>query len=92
MSTGPDNRNDNTEVFDEVDLAQMHAQNELDSLLAAHKEKMKPETHPDFDGKHCVDCDVVIPKVRLSMGKVRCVDCQTKLERMRQLYPGRTFE
>ena len=83
---------DNTEVFDEVDLAQMQAQNEIDSLLAAHKEKMKPETHPDFDGEHCVDCDVEIPKVRLDMGKVRCVDCQHKLERLRQLYPGRTFE
>lgn len=80
------------EVFDEVDIAQMNAQNELDSLLAAHQEKLKPETHPDFDGEHCVSCDVEIPALRLEMGKVRCVNCQQALERWQALHPGRTPE
>lgn len=39
-----------------------------------------PQTHPDFDGVHCVDCDVDIPAGRLALHKVRCVDCQSALE------------
>lgn len=43
-----------------------------------------PETHPDFDGKHCVeeDCGVEIPGERLALGRVRCVDCQSRRERL----------
>lgn len=45
--------------------------------------KSAPETHPDFDGAHCVseDCGIEIPAGRLALGKVRCIDCQTLLER-----------
>lgn len=44
--------------------------------------KSAPESHPDFDGKHCVegDCMGEIPPARLAMGKVRCVTCQSLLE------------
>lgn len=35
-----------------------------------------PETHPDFDGKHCIDCDDLMPTERLAMGRIRCVYCQ----------------
>ena len=44
--------------------------------------KSAPESHPDFDGKHCVegDCGIAIPKARLAMGKVRCVTCQSLIE------------
>lgn len=45
------------------------------------REMAKPESHPDFDGKHCVDCDDLIPKARLGLGRVRCVSCQTNIER-----------
>ncbi|MFN9030129.1 MAG: TraR/DksA C4-type zinc finger protein [Betaproteobacteria bacterium] len=41
------------------------------------------EEHPDFDGKHCVDCEIEIPEARLAMGKVRCVDCQSLREKRR---------
>lgn len=41
------------------------------------------ETHPDFDGKHCVDCEIEIPEARLALGKVRCVDCQSLKEKRR---------
>lgn len=46
-----------------------------------------PETHPDFDGTHCVndDCGIVIPAKRLALGRVRCVDCQGALERSRAM-------
>lgn len=45
--------------------------------------KSAPESHPDFDGQHCVeeDCGVEIPAARLALGKVRCIDCQALLER-----------
>jgi len=36
---------------------------------------------PDFDHLHCYDCDEEIPHERLALGKVRCVTCQTLLER-----------
>ena len=44
-----------------------------------------PESHPGFDGAHCVEekCGVAIPAGRLALGKVRCVDCQTILEKRR---------
>ena len=44
-----------------------------------------PESHPDFDGVHCVeqDCGAEIPEARIVLGKVRCVECQQRLERGR---------
>lgn len=48
-----------------------------------------PETHPDFDGHHCVDCGVEIPALRLRAGRVRCVDCQTDLENEQASFPRR---
>jgi hypothetical protein len=41
-----------------------------------------PEQHPRFDGKHCVedDCGIELPSARLALGRVRCVDCQGRLE------------
>lgn len=42
-----------------------------------------PETHPNFDGLHCVECETAIPHGRLLLGKVRCVHCQTIKEKRR---------
>lgn len=52
--------------------------------VEAARERARPEHHPRFDGTHCVedDCGIEIPKVRLDLGKVRCVDCQERLERL----------
>lgn len=46
----------------------------------AHR-RAAPENHPDFDGTHCVRCDEPIPLARLALFKVRCVACQTQLEK-----------
>ena len=43
--------------------------------------KSGAESHPEFDGEHCVDCDESIPVVRLQLGRVRCVGCQSILEK-----------
>ena len=54
-----------------------HNQDSLERIRAL----AKPESHPDFDGSHCVDCGDRIPKQRLALGRVRCVACQELLER-----------
>lgn len=36
---------------------------------------------PDFDHLHCIDCDEEIHAARLALGKVRCIQCQSLLER-----------
>jgi hypothetical protein len=41
---------------------------------------LAPQTHPDFDGEHCVDCGIEIPAKRLAWGRVRCTDCESILE------------
>ncbi len=72
------------EVLDETDQAQHLQLQEQAAISLKARELNKPETHPDFDGIHCVECDEVIPKERLSLRKVRCVHCQTFLEEDRQ--------
>ena len=47
------------------------------------------EKHPDFDGTHCIDCEIDIPAARLAMGKVRCIDCQTGHERSQRYADAR---
>lgn len=41
------------------------------------------ETHPDFDGVHCVDCSLAVHPDRLALGRMRCVCCQIKKEKKR---------
>ncbi len=48
------------------------------------RQLLEPESHPDFDGKHCIDCGNPIPKERLQAGRIRCTDCQSLLEQLRR--------
>lgn len=50
---------------------------------AAHKRQCDEPWAADFDGVHCLDCDIELPLLRLTYGCVRCVDCQTRAERKR---------
>lgn len=43
--------------------------------------KSAPESHPNFDGSSCIDCTEEIHPARLKLGKIRCVECQGRLER-----------
>lgn len=70
----------NDEVLDETDQAQHLQLQEQAAINMKARELNKPESHPDFDGKHCVDCDDEIPAARLSLRRVRCVHCQQFLE------------
>lgn len=74
------------EVYDEVDIASALEMGFIAKALEAHKSKVAPETHPDFDGESCIDCGDDIPQVRLNMGKIRCVYCQEALEKKNKLH------
>lgn len=69
---------------DPLDAASELADEMNSRAIANFRNAAKPETHDDFDGEHCVDCDDDIPRERLAMGRIRCVCCQTILERRRQ--------
>jgi RNA polymerase-binding transcription factor DksA len=70
----------NDEVYDEADAAQHLQLREQADIQRRALLLNRPESHPDFDGVHCVKCDVEIPPGRLALNKVRCVDCQQDLE------------
>lgn len=82
-----EDRYGNTEGGDEVDQAGRVERNFIAASLKAQQEAMKPETHPDFDGVNCVeaDCGEPLPELRLKMGRIRCVPCQEKLEKLRKI-------
>lgn len=52
--------------------------------LASVRARLAPQSHPDFDGVHCVDCEAKLPRLRLDMGRVRCTDCQDLLDRQQK--------
>lgn len=60
--------------------------------LSEARRKLKPEQEQNEDGTwpvlYCVDCDDEIPEARLAMGKIRCVDCQSNLERKSKMFGG----
>lgn len=68
------------EVMDETDQAQLLQLQEQAAISLRARELNRPETHPDFDGVHCVECDIDMPPERLALRRIRCVDCQTFLE------------
>lgn len=70
----------NDEVFDETDYAQHLQLMEQADVSRRARELNRPQVHPDFDGMHCVECDIEIPKLRLDAGRVRCVECQQEIE------------
>lgn len=72
--------NELTDVYDEGEIASAYEMEFIQRAIERQQEQMKPETHPDFDGIHCIECDVEIPEGRLKMKKIRCVECQTLLE------------
>lgn len=44
------------------------------------------QTHPDFDGKRCIECAVKIPVARLKLGRINCVSCQDSLEKKQRFF------
>jgi RNA polymerase-binding transcription factor DksA len=74
------------ELTDENDRASaIEAQFNEDALENARR-KTLPETNPDFDGVHCIECAEKIPAARLKLGKIRCIECQTAREKQGKFY------
>lgn len=77
---------DNNDVYDEGDIASALERGFIAHALSKHKEKVAPEKHPDFDGENCIDCGNEVPIERLRLGRIRCVYCQTELEKRNKIY------
>lgn len=69
-----------------IDAAQEQQRENEERALAAVRANLAPQEHPAFDGSHCLDCDNLIPRERLEMGRMRCVSCQGALERNTKLF------
>lgn len=80
------------EVYDEADQAALFQMAENAQALAKVQAKILPEAYPGFDGATCVECGDDIPPERLSMGRVRCVACQSALEARSKLFASREEE
>jgi hypothetical protein len=74
------------QVADESDRATLIETARNDDALERIRARVQPETHPDFDGVHCVECDDALPAARLALGRVRCVVCQSAIERDAKLH------
>ena len=68
-------------MADTIDAANDYAAQLNHDALERARGKDAPEHHPSFNGANCVDCGVVIHPARLAMGKVRCTECQSFIER-----------
>ncbi len=71
---------------DLLEVAEGVRQQANDEAVLQARAKSKPETHPDFDGKTCVECGDDMPAERLTMQRVRCVACQTLKERSKKFF------
>lgn len=68
-------------MADEADFAEELNELYLTAALAHQAQKLAPQSHPDFDGHTCIECGCEIPHLRLAQSRIRCVDCQTEIER-----------
>lgn len=71
---------------DELDMAADLQQRANDDGLARVRLQLV-QSHPDFDGVHCIepDCGEELPAVRIAYKRVRCAACQTEVERREKL-------
>lgn len=71
---------------EQVDAANYFADLHNRCSEAKARAKAAPEQVPNPDGSWplttCIDCDEELNSVRLMMGRVRCIACQTHKERM----------
>jgi len=68
-----------------IERSEERQRQELAALLLAARARMEQPQAAEarfagFDGAHCFDCHDELPRVRLLLGRVRCVRCQTRAE------------
>lgn len=66
----------------ELEMAEALEQAQRDASIARAAKLSAPEQHDEFDGVHCVECWEELPQARLAWGRIRCVHCQTQLEKL----------
>ena len=64
-----------------IEFAELLEQAARDMGRAKASASVAPETHPGFDGEHCIKCGDAMPAARLTMQRIRCVTCQTQKEK-----------
>ncbi len=65
---------------DVLDMASQLQEQQNEQAIDRMRAIPKVQTHPDFDGAHCVECEVDMPAERLAAGRVRCTACETVVE------------
>lgn len=73
----------------ELELAEQYSEQERSRRIEESRRALAPERDDRFDGEHCIECPTRMPPERLAMGRIRCVKCQSELERRRKLFGGR---
>ncbi|MBK6403299.1 MAG: TraR/DksA C4-type zinc finger protein [Rhodocyclaceae bacterium] len=70
---------------DDIDRAAFLTEVANESAVANARMKARPEQVRNADGTwpttECVECGELIEEARLDMGKVRCFECQSTLEK-----------
>ena len=69
---------------DFLDAATELAEAFTDAAILKVRMANAPESHPDFNGKNCLDCGDTLISARLALGKMRCVYCQDHLEKLKK--------
>jgi hypothetical protein len=70
-----------------IDAAQVQQDKTNTAAIAVVQQQMLADnSDPDYDGQHCIDCGLLIPKGRRDLGYQRDVGCQEILERGRSLH------
>ena len=74
-----------TAEADDLDRASELSQRMTESSILRVQKLIKVEQVQNADGTwpvcECVGCGDDIPPLRLALAKIRCVECQTRLER-----------
>lgn len=76
----------NEHCADPSDLATRTEASFTSDAIADVRARLAPQHHPDFDGKHCLDCETPMPRQRLATGRIRCAPCETVVEQIRKRY------
>lgn len=88
---GVEGADDNsTSSGDDIDRANELAQLFTDKAVFAAMAKARPQQVAGADGEYptpdCADCGEPIPPARLALGRIRCIDCQRRFERLGYLH------
>lgn len=84
----PEDRDlDGSKSADDIDRAASLNLRQTEDAVRAARDKLAPEQVQNADGTwpepDCIDCGEPNDQRRLELGKVRCVECQTILEKKR---------